>query len=293
MALYVPYCFLVMVVTACLWSMARASSDVEDASQHHQARRSHKRLFHANLAMRHDLTRVSRADPTVQHEVIFAVHLNNIDALRTMVDDISDIHSPNYGNHLTRQQLSEMVSNWHATDILTGYLTNFSTIINVEPDPENTNNIVIVNTSRDGRFLTAQAPLSVWERMFNTEFHVFSRTNSLTEEVDMTVHRSLSYEIPEELSGHVRHVLHTVQMPPLSNEYGPKREEKSPPLRSAGVMTDSGGGGVREVQERAGDSSEQVAHSADTLMDNIEAAGSMSTIVFGGVTPQLINNFCK
>jgi hypothetical protein len=260
---------------------ARVNPADRDSTRHS----SRRRIFHANMDIRHDIRKGSRADTSAVHEVVFEVQMKNMDELRALVDDISDVHSPNYGNHLTREELSEMVSNPEATDVLTGYLTNYSTIVNIDaPVTDDSNNIVVVNITRDGRFITAQAALSIWEHMFNAEFHEFSRISSDTGDTDLTVHRTLSYEIPDELYHHVLHVFNTVQMPPISHKPIP-------------VRTFPGGRRDRKVaegEEAVGATESGIPLKGDEIDAlDIEAAASVPLIVNSGVTPKRINTVCE
>lgn len=157
---------VIIIVGFLIWIAAGAlqtEESLDNANSEHLSGKSgiSKKRIHANLDIRHDIRKGARSDPATMHEIIFEVQLKNIEALHELVHDISDIKSPNYGKYLTREQLSEMVANPHATDVLTGYLNNFSSIVNIDPVTDDINNIVIVNISRDGRFITSKAPFTI------------------------------------------------------------------------------------------------------------------------------------
>jgi tripeptidyl-peptidase-1 len=167
------------------------------------------RRIEANLNMRHDLTKDARSDSSKMHEVVFVVKSRNMESLKMTLYDISDIKSPNYGKHLTRAQLSELTANPEGNAILTRSLSAY---------PE----LSVVKRSRDNRFITVIAPLSVWEKLFSAEFYSFFRTNRFGE-VDLVLDRAMSYEVPAPLSEHLDAVLNTVQMPGISRN-GLQRE---------------------------------------------------------------------
>ena len=75
-----------------------------------------------------------------------------------------------------------------------------------------------------GEYISATGPISLWEKMFNTEFYVFHHirstalpashsTGSVYEDDIHKVVRAERYSVPIELNEHVSHVFHTVQMP--------------------------------------------------------------------------------
>ena len=44
----------------------------------------------------------------------------------------------------------------------------------------NSNGASVVSETRAGEYITARAPIKVWEKMFNTEFFAFTMTHSDT-----------------------------------------------------------------------------------------------------------------
>jgi tripeptidyl-peptidase-1 len=176
--------------------------------------------IHANLNMRGDLAKGARSDPTKVHQVIFEVKPRNMESLRMTLNEISDMKSPNYGKHLTRDQVSELTANSEGNRVLTHALS-------AHPEAS------IVKRSRDNRFVTVQAPIALWERLFSAEFYSFSRTNR-NGAVDLVVDRAMSYEIPALLAEHLHAVFNTAQMPGTS-----KRGVKGP---SSGLYTVQAGG---------------------------------------------------
>lgn len=201
--------------------------------------------LHANLALRRDLSKITRSDAQTMHEVVFSVKLRNMDRIKQILDDVSSMRSPNYGKYLTRAQISELTANPVAT-------SEVLSVLGLYPEAS------IVKQSRDGRFITARAPISVWEKLFSCEFHSFERMDR-DGAVDLVVNRALDYEIPSLLADHVQAVFNTVQMPPTS-----KTGQK--------IMTN----GFYEVR-----------------LGGEFGLNPPPDILTGYVTPQLLNSFCK
>ena len=64
--------------------------------------------------------------------------------------------------------------------------------------------------TRAGEYITARAPIRVWEKMFDTDFFAFRMTHS-----DATVEnliRAEHYSVPRELNKHLASVFNTIEM---------------------------------------------------------------------------------
>lgn len=170
----------------------------------------------AGLSSRGDILKKQRAAPNHIHEVMFAIQPKNIDVLTDILNKISDPDSDDYGQHKTREEIEELTSNAISRDIVLHYLHD--------------QNVTVVSESLYGEYITAHAPIALWESMFNTEFHVFHHTENKNNQVKKLV-RAEKYSIPSSLDLHVASVFHTVQMPfaiwagpimfPISNETSP------------------------------------------------------------------------
>lgn len=157
---------------------------------------------------RSDLLKKERTKRDHIHEVIFAVQMKNMDELTRMLHDISDPDSDNYGKHLTKDQLHDMISNPVACMELTSYIIAAGGTVTAE--------------SYGGGYLTAEAPIEVWEEMFNTEFFLFEQThlNGETHEVVRAEH----YSIPKEINHHIEAVMNTIEMPILLHKRAKMKE---------------------------------------------------------------------
>ena len=153
------------------------------------------------LASRNDLVKKGSTERDHVHEVIFAVQMRNMDELTRIVHDISDPHSENYGNHLTREEMHDLISNPEACAEVTSYLLN--------------GGATVISETNGGGYITAQAPITVWETMFKTDFFVFQQThlNGETHEVVRAEH----YSVPKEIHHHIEAVMNTIEMPILSH----------------------------------------------------------------------------
>ena len=78
--------------------------------------------------------------------------------------------------------------------------------------------VEIVSEKHWGQSITARAPIHIWEKMFNTEFHTFSVDTDVANSYgnkDREFIRAKVYSVPKILDEHIAMVLKTVQMPDL------------------------------------------------------------------------------
>ena len=149
------------------------------------------------LSSRTDLHKIGRPDDSYLHEVIFVIQSRNVDELTRIVDDVSDPESMNYGQHMTREQVVDLTSNPESSAVVSAYLhANGAAIMSVTPGEE---------------FVTAQAPISVWERLFKTRFYVIKQTHLDGDSTEAV--RAEEYWLSNEIHSHVICVINTVEMP--------------------------------------------------------------------------------
>ena len=144
-------------------------------------------LFHRKL----------RVDPTQLHDVIFVIQQNNIEKLTEILDDISDPTSTNYGKHMTGAEIADLTGNPVARDEVVSYLLSAGASI--------------VSETLYGEYITASAPVSVWEEVLDTEFFAYSLPSRSDEERNYI--RAEKYSVPIFLHPHVESVFNTIQMP--------------------------------------------------------------------------------
>ena len=161
---------------------------------------SHTHVFKSAmplLASRSDLINLGRPDDDYIHEVIFAIQSRNMDKLTRIVDDVSDPESVNYGQHMTREHVVEMTSNPESSAAVSAYLQ--------------ANGASIESVTLGDEFVTAHAPISVWERLLNTRFHIFEQTHRNGDVTELV--RAEEYWISKEIHSHVLCAMNTVEMP--------------------------------------------------------------------------------
>jgi Pro-kumamolisin, activation domain len=177
------------------YSKSEASVEVSG----HESVRDHVfRESAAGLAARVDLIKKDRAPRDHHHEVIFAVQQKNLEELTRILHDISDPDSDNYGQHKTREMIEELTSNPNSREVILNYLLLVGATVTSE--------------SLYGEYITARAPITLWENLFDTEFFSFHHSKVGTERVT-EVMRAERYSVPRDLHEHVASVFHTVQMP--------------------------------------------------------------------------------
>lgn len=149
------------------------------------------------LPSRNDLRKRNRVRHDYIHEVIFVVRQRNMDGLTNILHDISNPASANFGQHLSREEVAHLTTNPLSRDIIISFLKS--------------NGATIVSETRYGEYITANAPIEVWERLFKTEFFSFHQTqrNGHINEII----RTERYYIPKDLDSHVESVFKTIEVP--------------------------------------------------------------------------------
>lgn len=142
---------------------------------------------------RFDIKKGLRINGDVSHEVIFSVK-QNLDELKTLVEDVSNPFSANYGKHLKRAELNSMTAIPESFQHVMAYLKF--------------HDIQVVKVSAHSEYITASAPISKWEELFATEFYSFEM-----ESLSSPLIRAEHYSLPENLHAHVQSVFKTVQFP--------------------------------------------------------------------------------
>jgi tripeptidyl-peptidase I len=143
------------------------------------------------------LQRLRRVQADVVHEIVFVIKQRNMDILNTMLHDISNPESPNYGQHLTREQVTDMTMNIEARDAVQHYLA--------------LSGINVKDVSPGGEFVIAEAPIPILEMFFKTEFYHFEISSTRGQNRQFL--RAEKYSVPSELDLHVESVLNIVEVP--------------------------------------------------------------------------------
>ena len=165
-----------------------------------QTDKSHTHVFKDGiplLSSRSDLNKIGRPDEDHIHEVIFVIQSKNMDKLKLIVDDVSDPRSVNYSQHMTREQVVELTSNSESSTDVCAYLQ--------------ANGASIESVTLGDEFVTAHAPISVWEKLLNTRFHLFEQTHRNGDVTELV--RAEEYWISKEIHSHVQCAMNTVEIP--------------------------------------------------------------------------------
>jgi len=145
---------------------------------------------------RHDFVRVDLISRRNLHKVVIAIQQNNLDILKDSLLDVSNPLSSNYGMYFTRAEIGLLTSNYHSTEVVLSHL--------------NQSGVKVLNSTLYGEYITASAPIYLWERILNTKFYEFRSINSRH-----SVRRALSYSAPSHLVGHIYAIFNVVNLPPL------------------------------------------------------------------------------
>ena len=147
---------------------------------------------------------LGKPSPDRSHKVVFALKQKNLQRVDSILDDVSDPTSANYGKYLTRDEVAQITMNTDATTFVVNYLNNIG--------------VSSVKASTYGEYIAATAPVSFWETFFETEFVTVGPTfgpkfRNNEPAPDATAVRAVQYSLPEFLVEHVLTVLNTVQTP--------------------------------------------------------------------------------
>lgn len=107
-----------------------------------------------------------RAPSSQLHTVAFAIKKLKMDELQSILEDVSNPFSANYGKYMTREQINAMTANHDGSSKLLHSLRHHSV-------GEDTVEVLAVTPNQD--YITARASVRLWENYFNTEFHLFER----------------------------------------------------------------------------------------------------------------------
>jgi tripeptidyl-peptidase I len=195
--------FLFIFITTCICDPSAATAGLRVLETFLDERSIYTSSSHVfkesmpSVSTRDDLQRLNRVQADIVHEIIVVVKQRNMDLVETMLHDISNPESPNYGQHLTREQVTDMTINIEACDAVKLYLA--------------LSGLVVKDVSPGGEFVTAEAPIPILEKFFKTEFYHFEISS--TKGQNRRYVRADKYSIPSELDLHVESVLNIVEVP--------------------------------------------------------------------------------
>lgn len=161
-------------------------------------------------SMKHEnIVKLDRVSPTQLHNLIFFIQQINMEELTEILHDVSDPTSSNYGKYMKSKEIAGMTESPQARLEVLSYLKAAGA--------------TIISETLHGEYITARAPVSIWERMLNTEFFTYSVQNQRTQhnanmnDEDNSIRnyiRTERYSVPTVLDAHIDSVFNTIQMPP-------------------------------------------------------------------------------
>ena len=160
------------------------------------------------------------------HEVVVAVAQNNLDKLERELEERSNPYHTNYQQWLSFDEIGEMTRNVEATAKIKSWLT--------------ASNATITEESPYGEYITARASVSTWERLLQTDFHVWEEAATLTATSTSAnagttgtrqYVRAESYSIPHHLTSWVSAVFNVVNVPGLTTSSTTRYRRSRPSTR--------------------------------------------------------------
>lgn len=198
--------FLVLIVALCILSQVSLieggyirSSLVQSLFPTHKF---HRRAHVSTMSL--ETQYFALENPSAMHKIVIAVKMLNFDRLTNLVDEVSDPRSRHYGQHLSRDKVAQMIGNPAAVETIKQYLHE--------------QGATIVKVSTHGEFITAEAPVTTWNKVFDTQLHKCSVRNHITEETNTFI-RAKEYSLPVALVDHVAEVFNLVQVPPAVQKH--------------------------------------------------------------------------
>ena len=149
-----------------------------------------------------EYTITEAADPNLMIELIFNLHPNDQNSLENILNDVSNPDSSNYGKYLTKSEVDALVANPEGVQAVLDFLSGVEHAVSSQPSE---------------LFIHAHAPVSSWETVLHTKFHVYDSAESNQPRVI----RTEQYSLPSYVAKHVNAVFNTVQFPVKMN-FGPR-----------------------------------------------------------------------
>lgn len=186
---------------------------------------------------RDNFVKRSKSNADSIHELVFAIHQNNLPALEEELLKRSTPGSPLYQQWLTFDEVGDFTNNEAGAVEVQAWLQR--------------NNVHIVATTLRMEYIKASAKISVWEDLLKAEFHEFEDMSRKTkfEGTTRRIHRTDEYSIPSEVKPHLSTVFHTIQTPPeLSRKYRTVESPAASNFRSDYTIRKVGRNSNKQVQ---------------------------------------------
>ena len=146
--------------------------------------------------------KLNRANPEETHELVFAIKQNNLDHLEQTLLQRSTPGSELYQKWLTYEEIGNIINNEESAQAVKDWLIQHGANI--------------IWTTNHKEYIKAEAKISLWENLFNTQFHEFKDTSKLSHRHKNSDRylRADHYTLPTLMSSHLSSVFHTIQTPP-------------------------------------------------------------------------------
>jgi tripeptidyl-peptidase I len=165
------------------------------------------------LSSANNFIRGERSASTDFHDVTFAVKLANLEEMERIFLDISNPSSPNFGKHMTKDEVDDLTANPTALQFVLDHLKSAGATI-------------LPDQSLGPYNIKARAPVALWESMFDTEFFAYSHTSG---HAIGNVVRAEKYSVPAALDEHVSSVFNTIQTPHVRSHKLPLADHMNTP----------------------------------------------------------------
>ena len=160
--------------------------------------------------MRPDYCRGLRTHGLHTHQITIGIKQNNLDVVEKILYEVSQMTAPKYGQHLSFEELGNLVANPTATNAVLSWLRDYK--------------VNIVHISTYGEYIVAQGSIKVFEDIFQTEFFDFSVVDQISSidprnaqkpmAVQEKVSRATSYSIPVHLDSYIVGIMDIITLPP-------------------------------------------------------------------------------
>jgi subtilase family serine protease len=141
----------------------------------------------------------------VDHTGVFAIKQRNFDELKLQLEKVSDPNSGFYGEYMTKDEINE----WTIDPVSAHHIQRYLEL----------HQFTVIDTINNGEYITASAPIHIWEKVLNTEFFEFSLNAeewNLQEDdpaLKLRFLRAKQYSLPDELHEHVSYVFNIISFP--------------------------------------------------------------------------------
>lgn len=156
-----------------------------------QREESHSSLHQLRASSGNTFVKRAKASASKEITLTFVVKQRNIEDIAL---SIANPKSPNYGKHLSREQVTALTENREGEAAVRAYLAE--------------QGITDIQTKGFGSYIAAKASVDVWEKALNTEFFDFRNTLTGQELI-----RTDRYSLPSELAPHVMTVMDAMEFP--------------------------------------------------------------------------------